>query len=73
MTLEQRQHQIAIWLKQQRKAKGLTMRCVSNIIQKPHSLVGKIENCERRLAIHEYIDYCDKLGFDALEGLRVAL
>jgi hypothetical protein len=73
MTLEQRQRQLAIWLRQQRNSKNMSMREVAEIIKKPHSFIGKIETCERRLATHEFIDYCDKLGFDPIAGLRVAL
>ncbi len=72
MTVEQRQAKLALWLKQQRQAKGLTMRTVGETLGKPHSLVGKIENCERRIDVAEFIDYCNQLGFDAFEGLRAA-
>ena len=57
------------WLKQQRKAKGLTMRQVGHMINKPHSFVAKIEDGQRRLDVIEYVWYCERLGIDAHTGL----
>lgn len=57
------------WLRQQRQAKGLTMRDAAKLIGKPHSFVGKIEVGQRRMDIIEYVWYCDKLGINAFEGL----
>ena len=61
------------WLREQREAKGLTMRQAGELIGKPHSFIGKIEVGQRRLDVVEFVWYCDKLGLDAFEGLRVII
>lgn len=62
---------LTTWLKKQREAKGLTMRQVGEVINKPHSYVGKVETGERRLDVIELIWYCRLLGFDPHEALRI--
>ncbi|WP_127471031.1 helix-turn-helix domain-containing protein [Thiomicrorhabdus aquaedulcis] len=57
------------WLRQQREAKGLTMRQAAELIDKPHSFIGKIEVGQRRLDVVEFIWYCQKLGFDPISGI----
>jgi transcriptional regulator with XRE-family HTH domain len=57
------------WLRQQREAKGLTMRQAAELIGKPHSFIGKIEVGQRRLDVVEFIWYCQKLGFDPILGI----
>ena len=49
---------LATWLKQQRHAKGLTMRQLAEIIKEPHSYIGKIEQGLRRLDVVELVWYC---------------
>ena len=61
------------WLKAKRKEKGHTMRTLSQIINTPHSFIGKVENQERRLDIIEYLRYCEALEVDPLEGLKLVL
>lgn len=58
------------WLRLQREAKGLTMRQAAELIGKPHSFIGKIEVGQRRLDVIEFVWYCDRLGFNAVEGLN---
>ncbi|UQB41844.1 helix-turn-helix transcriptional regulator [Thiomicrospira microaerophila] len=60
---------LCIWLKQQRRAKGLTMRDVAKIIDKPHTFIAKVEEGQRRLDVVEYLWYCDKLQLDPHQGL----
>jgi transcriptional regulator with XRE-family HTH domain len=55
---------LATWLKQQRQAKGLTMRQLAEIINEPHSYIGKIEKGLRRLDVVELVWYCEYLGVD---------
>lgn len=55
---------LAAWLRQQRKAKGLTMRQLAEIISEPHSYIGKIEQGLRRLDVVELVWYCRSLGVD---------
>ena len=64
---------LCIWLKQQRRAKGLTMREAGKLLSKPHSFVAKVETGQRRLDVIEFTWYCETLGFDAHAGLDVLL
>lgn len=58
------------WLRDQRRAKGLTMRDVAKIIDKPHTFIAKVEEGQRRLDVVEYLWYCDKLELDPHLGLE---
>lgn len=59
------------WLKQERLAKGLSMRKLAEQLECPHSLIGKIEQGERRLDIVEYVEYCKSLSIDPVEGINL--
>ena len=61
---------LVAWLKQQREAKGLTMRGLAERLDVPHSFVGKVEQAERRLDVVEYLSYCEALGVSPFEGLK---
>lgn len=61
---------LATWLREQREAKGLTMRDLAVKLGVPHSLVGKVEQRERRLDVVEYLIYCEALEVSPLEGLK---
>jgi transcriptional regulator with XRE-family HTH domain len=58
------------WLREQRNAKGLTMRDMAAISGLPHSYFGKIEQGIRGLDILEFIELCNWLNIDALKGLK---
>lgn len=58
------------WLRDQRIAKGLTLRQAGELLKKPHTFVAKTETGQRRLDVIEYIWYCEKLELDALKGLE---
>jgi transcriptional regulator with XRE-family HTH domain len=58
------------WLRDQRKAKGLTMRDMAAISGLPHSYFGKIEQGIRGLDILEFIVLCNWLNIDAQKGLK---
>lgn len=60
------------WLREQRQAKGLTMRNVAELMEVPHSLIGKIECNQRRLDVGELIAYSDILGVKAADALTAA-
>jgi len=49
------------WLKQQRESKGLTLRQVSEIIGRHHSIIGNIETQVRRMDVAEFYEYCELL------------
>lgn len=58
------------WLREQRNAKGLTMRDMAAISGLPHSYFGKIEQGIRGLDILEFIELCNWLNIDAQKGLK---
>lgn len=59
------------WLKKQRELKSLSMRAFADILGKPHSYIGKVEQGERRLDLIEYLEYCEALGVPYEEGIAV--
>jgi transcriptional regulator with XRE-family HTH domain len=58
------------WLKETRLKKSLSMRDLAELINQPHSFVGKIETLERRLDVYEYVIYCEALQVNPTVGLR---
>ena len=44
-----------------RKSAGLTQQDVADALGKPQSYVAKIEGCERRLDIAEFVEYASAL------------
>ena len=59
------------WLKAGRLDKGLTVRDLALVIDEPFQFVSKIETAQRKLNIHEYVQYCEALGLDPIEGLEI--
>ncbi|MGI2133527.1 helix-turn-helix domain-containing protein [Shewanella baltica] len=59
------------WLKAARIDRGLTMRDLASKLGVPHSYVGKIEQCERKLDVLEYVEYCRALGLDPSTGVAI--
>jgi len=59
------------WLKQGRLAKGLSVRDLALLIDEPFQFISKIETAQRKLNIHEYIQYCEALNLDPVEGLAL--
>jgi len=57
------------WLREQRNAKGVTMRELAERMDVIHSWIGKVELGERRLDVIEYIRYCKALEVDPHDGL----
>jgi transcriptional regulator with XRE-family HTH domain len=57
------------WLISQRKAKGLSIRGLAELLGWPSSILGKIETGDRRLDVIEYIEICEALDVDPSEGL----
>jgi len=56
-----------------RKNAGLTQQDVADALGKPQSYVAKIEGCERRLDIAEFVDYARALDADPTALLRKML
>jgi transcriptional regulator with XRE-family HTH domain len=59
------------WLKRERKNKNLTMRQLAEKLGVHHPVIWSIENCERRLDIVEYINYCEVLNIDPIIGIDI--
>jgi transcriptional regulator with XRE-family HTH domain len=59
------------WLISMRHQKKLTQRDVGQLLDIPHSWVGKVEQGERRLDLVEYVRLCNVLNIDPHEGLTV--
>lgn len=51
-------------LREQREAKGLTMRDLQAISGKPHSYFGKIEQAQRGLDVLEFLELCNWMEID---------
>lgn len=64
---------LGTWLRDQRMAKGLTMREAGELLGKPHTFVAKTETGQRRLDVIEFAWYCNTIGIDAVEGLKQIL
>ncbi|WP_432467213.1 helix-turn-helix domain-containing protein [Agarivorans sp. Z349TD_8] len=65
--------QLIEWLKTARAERGLTMREFAAELGVPHSYVGKVEQCERKLDVLEYLRYCQALDLNPVEGIRVLI
>ena len=61
------------WLISMRHQKKLTQRDVGQLLDIPHSWVGKVEQGERRLDIVEYARLCNALDVDPHEGLTIVV
>jgi cytoskeletal protein RodZ len=61
------------WLKQKREDKALSLRNVSQILGRHHSIVGKMEQNRRKIEVLEFLQYCDVLGADPHEGLQIMI
>lgn len=59
------------WLKEARAERGLTMRELAVELDVPHSYVGKVEQCERKLDVLEYVRYCEALDLNPKKGITI--
>jgi len=57
------------WIKTARTNRGITMRELAARLNVPHTWVGKIEQCERRVDLWEFVLLCDALELDPHVGL----
>lgn len=60
---------LAGWLRQQRENSGMTIRQLAEKLGWHYSIVGKIEQGERRIDVVEYLAYCSALGANPKAGL----
>lgn len=51
-------------LRSERIAAGLTQQQVADRVGRPQSFVAKVEGCERRLDVVEFLHLCRALGVD---------
>ena len=58
------------YLNTAREEQGLTVRMLGERLGEHNQLVSKIESGVRKLSVHEYVQYCDALGVDPLEGIK---
>lgn len=69
-TLHTDEHKKLIsWLKEKREERGLTMRELASLLGAQHTLIGKVEQGERRLDVVEYIKYCSALKVSPILGI----
>jgi transcriptional regulator with XRE-family HTH domain len=59
------------WLKEERLSRGLSVRDLALLIDEPFQFVSKIETGQRKLNIYEYVQYCESLNLDPVEGLAI--
>lgn len=59
------------WLKAARIERGLTMRELAAELGVSHSYVGKVEQCERKLDVLEYLRYCQALDLNPENGIAI--
>ena len=57
------------WVREQRMAKGYTMRDMAAKSGRPHSYFGKIEQAQRGLDLLEFIDMCRWLQLPPVKSL----
>jgi transcriptional regulator with XRE-family HTH domain len=61
------------YLKAARLERGLTVRDAAELIDEPFQFVSKIETGQRRLTVHEFVQYCEALQIDPIEGIQKLL
>ena len=64
---------LRLWLKAHREEQSLSLRDVSEKWGKHHSILGKIEQARRKIELVEFIELCQILEVDPLEGISVIM
>ncbi|WP_342672952.1 helix-turn-helix transcriptional regulator [Shewanella insulae] len=59
------------WLKAARIERGLTMRDLAAELGVPHSYVGKVEQCERKLDVLEFVRLCEAMALNPEKGILI--
>ncbi|MCW8093206.1 helix-turn-helix domain-containing protein [Alteromonas sp. ASW11-130] len=70
-TNHQDYQKLIAWLKKSRLEKGLTVRQLGELLDEPFQFVSKIENGQRNLSVHEYVQYCEALELDPALGIKI--
>lgn len=65
--------ELCAWLHTKRKEKTLSMRGLGELLDKPHTYVQRVEQGERRLDVVEFTWYCQALGCDPIDGVKLIL
>jgi transcriptional regulator with XRE-family HTH domain len=69
-TIQSESYRLLIqWLKTARTHRGVTMRELAARLNVPHTWIGKIEQCERRVDVCEFYQLCDALELDPHVGI----
>jgi transcriptional regulator with XRE-family HTH domain len=59
------------WLKEERLNRGLSVRELAQKIDEPFQFISKIETAQRKLNIHEYVQYCEAMSLNPAKGLAI--
>ena len=62
---------LILWLKTTRKSSGLTMRDLCQVLNCSIGYVQKVENGLHRLDALQLVRYCEAIGADVHEGIRI--
>lgn len=49
------------------------MRGLAELLNRPHNFVQRVEEGDRRLDVVEFVEYCDKLGLDPFDGVKLVI
>ena len=70
--IENTKYEVLIdWLKKSRLDKNLAIRELAVLIDEPFQFVSKVENCQRRLNVYEYAQYCKALDVSPNDGIEL--
>jgi transcriptional regulator with XRE-family HTH domain len=59
------------YLKNARLERGLTVRDLAVLIDEPFQFISKVETGQRRLTVHEYVQYCEALDLNPIDGIKL--
>ncbi|MFH4745375.1 helix-turn-helix transcriptional regulator [Vibrio harveyi] len=62
---------LVAWLKRAREKQGLTVRECGTLLGESHQFVNKVETSQRRLNVFEFVQYCEALGLDPIDGIKL--
>lgn len=64
---------LRLWMKEKRKESGLTIRDLERLTGRSNTIYSKMENNRRTIEITEFVRYCQSIGADPIEGMRVLI